>query len=121
MHLKAHKHHLSPAFKPLKLYIGISLVKSFPLFFEKSKNSSVIIAQTVCVPMSLLPVLQNPSLYTPVTGFKQHNSRSLPKTFNCPTLCEFSFRILSLTSFIKNVHILIYYMSVGNENKGVSF
>jgi hypothetical protein len=63
----------------------------------------VIIAQTVCVPMSLLPVLQNPSLNTPVTGFKQHISRAFPKTFNCPTLYEFYLRIFNLNKYTKYI------------------
>ena len=49
-HLRAHKHHLSPAFNPGKLNSGLAVVRSFPLRFVKSRNSSVIIAQTVWVP-----------------------------------------------------------------------
>ena len=82
-HLETHRHHLSPSFKPLKLYKGLSLVKSFPLLFEKSKNLSVTTVQTVYVQISLIPVLQYPSLYAPVKGLSQHSSSSFLKTFNC--------------------------------------
>ena len=43
-HLNAHKHHLSPSFKPGKPNCGTALVKSFPFDFEYCKNSLVRIA-----------------------------------------------------------------------------
>ena len=81
IHLDTHRHHLSPSFKPLKLYIGLSFVKSFPLLFENSKNKSVTTAQTVCVPISLIPVLQHPSLNAPVIGLVPQITSGLLYTF----------------------------------------
>ena len=57
----AQRHHWSPAFKPGKPNSGRGVTRSFPLLRENSKNSSVRTAQTVCVPTSPGPVLQQPS------------------------------------------------------------
>jgi len=46
----AHRHHLSPALRPGKLYWGIGVERSLPIDFENSRNSSVMTAQTVCTP-----------------------------------------------------------------------
>jgi len=37
-HLLAHKHHLSPAFRPGKLNSGLGVVRSFPFSFENCKK-----------------------------------------------------------------------------------
>ena len=59
-HRKAHKHHLSPATNPGNLP-GIGVIKLFPLLLVNCKNSSSIIPQTTCVPISVGPVTQLPS------------------------------------------------------------
>ena len=38
-HLETQRHHLSPAFKPGKLYRGIGDIRLFPMDAEKFKNS----------------------------------------------------------------------------------
>ena len=37
-HLEAQRHQWSPSLKPLKLYSGIGVLKSFPTDFEKVKK-----------------------------------------------------------------------------------
>ena len=49
----------------------------------------------MCVPISLIPVLQYPSLYAPVIGLLQHNSNSLPKTFNWFNFYKIWFRMFN--------------------------
>ncbi len=82
-HLSAHKHHTSPGFNPGKLNSFLGVDRSLPLAFENVKNSSVIIAQTVWVPTSPSPVLQQPSRKNPVNGSTLHATISSPKTFFC--------------------------------------
>ena len=57
-HLSAHKHHRSPDETPEKLYSGTGSDKLLPTDLLNSKNSSVIIEQTVCNPKSFFSVLQ---------------------------------------------------------------
>ena len=61
-HLIAQRHQWSPASKPGKLYLGSGVIRSLPYAFVPSRNSYVILAQTTCVPLSSLPVVQKPSL-----------------------------------------------------------
>jgi len=81
IHLSAHKHQASPGLSPGKLNSFLGVDKSLPFDFENSRNSSVIIAHTVCVPISLFPVLQQPSRKNPVKGSTLHGTRSKPRTF----------------------------------------
>ena len=81
IHLSAHRHQASPGLNPGKLNSFLGVDKSLPFDFENSRNSSVIIAHTVCVPMSLFPVLQQPSRKNPVKGSTLHGTRSKPRTF----------------------------------------
>ena len=98
-HLIAHKHHLSPALRPGKLGRR-GVLKSFPLYFEKAKNSVVISAQTTCLPSSFSSVRQNPSLYQPVIGFEQHNFKGVPSTLRVyPAILAFP-KIVELISEI---------------------
>jgi len=46
----AHRHHLSPGFKPAKRLSGRAVVKSFPRDREKARNSAVTRAHTTWVP-----------------------------------------------------------------------
>ncbi len=77
----AHKHHWSPGSNPTKFNSGTEVERSFPIVFEKIRNSLVMITQTVCIPTSAFEVLQKPSLKKPVIGFLQHDCRGVPKTF----------------------------------------
>ena len=43
----AQRHHLSPDFRPGKLYSGLGVIKSLPRIFEKSKKVDVRTTQTV--------------------------------------------------------------------------
>ena len=38
-HLEAQRHQRSPSLKPIKLYSGIGVLKSFPTDFEKARKS----------------------------------------------------------------------------------
>lgn len=82
-HLSAHKHHASPGFKPGKLNSFLGVDRSLPCAFENVKKSSVIMAQTVWVPTSPSPVLQQPSRKNPVNGSTLHGTISSPKIFFC--------------------------------------
>ena len=44
---EAQMHQQSPSFKPGKPNSGCGVIKSFPTFFDQSKNLSVTFAQTV--------------------------------------------------------------------------
>jgi hypothetical protein len=57
----AHKHQRSPGFKPGKPNSGTGVDKSLPRDFENARNSVVMTAQTVWLPTSSWPVLQQPS------------------------------------------------------------
>ena len=82
-HLSAHKHHASPGFNPGKLNSFLGVERSLPCAFENVKKSSVIMAQTVWVPTSPSPVLQQPSRKNPVNGSTLHGTISSPKIFFC--------------------------------------
>ena len=66
----------------------MGVTKSFPADLHHSRKSLFTFAQTVCNPLSLSSVLQQPSLYHPVKGLDEHNSKSPPKTFFCFLLIE---------------------------------
>ena len=70
---EAHTHQLSPSFKPGKPNSGWGVTKSFPADLHHSRKSLFTFAQTVCNPLSLSSVLQQPSLYHPVKGFDEHS------------------------------------------------
>ena len=57
------------------------MIKSFPTFFDHSKNSFVTFAQTVCTPWSFSSVLQHPSLNAPVIGLVPQITSGLLYTF----------------------------------------
>jgi hypothetical protein len=59
-HLREQTHHLSFGFSPGNEG-GEGVIRLFPFDFVNSRNFFVITAQTVCVPVSSGPVLQNPS------------------------------------------------------------
>jgi hypothetical protein len=60
-HREAHKHHRSPGCRPGKPNSGLGVERSLPRDFENSRNAAVITAQTVWLPKSSGPVLQQPS------------------------------------------------------------
>ena len=76
-HLVAHKHHLSPAFRPGKSNSGRGVDKSFPAARLKAKKASVITAQTVWLPTSCGPVT-TPSRKKPVTGLTNRIATGCP-------------------------------------------
>lgn len=78
----AHRHQVSPGFRPGKPSAGLGVERSLPRYFEKAKNSASICAQTVCDPVSSVLVLQQPSLKNPVTGSWPQGINSSPNTLN---------------------------------------
>ena len=76
----AHRHHLSPALSPGKLYSNLGVVKSLPALELNVRNASSTTTQTVCTPLSVLSVLQHPSLNQPVFGSSLHVFRAVPST-----------------------------------------
>jgi hypothetical protein len=46
------------------------------------RNASVMIAQTVCIPVSSAPVSQHPFRKNPVRGDMLHGASAPPRTFN---------------------------------------
>ena len=59
------------------------MLKSLPRFLVKSRNSVVMIAHTVCVPVSMGPVVQQPSRKKPVNGLVLQVMSCSPNTFSC--------------------------------------
>src|SRR6516225_1221842 len=57
----AQRHQRSPGFRPGKPNSGNGVERSLPRDLENSRNAEVITAQTVWLPMSSRPVLQQPS------------------------------------------------------------
>src|ERR1019366_3023955 len=64
----AHKHQRSPGFRPGKPNCGTGVERSLPCDLEKPRNAEVITTQTVWLPTSSRPVLQQPSRSNPVMG-----------------------------------------------------
>ena len=64
---------------------------------EKFRNELVTTAQTVCVPISSIPVLQHPSLYAPVKGF-------IPQIFS-GFLYTFRLLFIIVVSYYKPTNI----------------
>ena len=76
------RHHLSPDFSPGKSYSGIGVDRSLPALALNFKNSSLIIAQTVCIPLSSEHVSHSPFRKNPVTGFSEQEINSPPSTLD---------------------------------------
>ena len=66
---------------PVNPNSGTEVLKSFPIDFENSKNSSLTITQTVCIPKSELSVSQHPFLKKPVNGLLLQVINFSPKMF----------------------------------------
>jgi len=81
-HLRAHRHHLSPAVNPGNDG-GRAADRSFPLLFVNSKNLSSTTAHTVWAPGSSGPVAHSPSRKAPVVfpGAALHGCKRPPKIF----------------------------------------
>src|SRR5262249_41818135 len=62
----AHRHQRSPGLRPGKPNSGIGVERSFPRDLENARKSAVMTAQTVWLPKSSSPVLQQPSRKNPV-------------------------------------------------------
>ena len=80
-HRDAHRHHLSPGFKPGKLEPGTGVLRSLPWDLVYVKNSAVISAQITWVPRSWGPVTHTPVRKNPVMGEVQQVWSSVPSTF----------------------------------------
>ena len=76
----AQRHHLSPALSPGKLYSNLGVVKSLPALELNVRKASSTTTQTVWTPLSVLSVLQHPSLNHPVFGSSLHVFRAVPST-----------------------------------------
>ena len=66
--------------EPGKLYSNLGVVKSLPALELNVRNASSTTTQTVCTPLSVLSVLQHPSLNQPVFGSSLHVFRAVPST-----------------------------------------
>src|SRR5499427_7544737 len=77
----AQRHQRSPGLRPGKPNCGIGVERSLPRDLENSRNAAVMTAQTVWLPMSSRPVLQQPSRKNPVMGFNEQTSSRSPRTF----------------------------------------
>jgi hypothetical protein len=71
---------------PGNSYCGTGVDKSLPRLRENFKKSSVIRAQTKCIPWSSTPVRQQPSRKKPVIGSKEHGCNSVPNTLLAPAI-----------------------------------
>ena len=76
----AQTHQRSPGCRPSKPHSGRGVERSFPAARLKTRNSSVITAQTVWLPRSSGPVAQQPSRKKPVSGAVEQGWSSPPTT-----------------------------------------
>ena len=83
----AQRHQWSPGFRPGKPNSGCGVLRSFPRYFENAKNSAVITAQTVWLPLSSVQVLHDPSLKNPVSGFWEQPAKGRPITLISISFC----------------------------------
>ena len=102
-HRSTHKHHWSPGLSPGNSYCGTGVDKSLPRLRENFKKSSVIRAQTKCIPWSSTPVRQQPSRKKPVIGSKEHGCNSVPNTLLAPAIGLAPPRLLSHWSTLASV------------------
>src|SRR5579883_1255352 len=76
----AQRHQRSPGLRPRKPNCGTGVERSLPCALEKARNSAVITAQTVWLPISSALVSQQPLRKKPVTGLVEQLSSFSPRT-----------------------------------------